>query len=256
MSTSNNENDDDIIKEKSSLYVQIQKEIKDTLEKLKEREGTTQSTIIEQAITFYHSYSSMPQHIKNLIRLYAGEYGNSEFLDNQIKAISDIVEKYNESKTEEKSSEIDIWLRAKKERGMMLIGKTTFNQLIAAAEDEQRALDKPQEKNNALDVIIWYTGKPLRILSLEEILDAIKQVYTVANYFDRIEIRERTANIYDLMLYHQQDFKFSDYWLGYFRILFNNLNKSEVVPFECEFKGEAHQQTISVSIKETINEKD
>ena len=50
---------------------------------------------------------------------------------------------------------------------MMLIGKTTFNQLIAAVEAPEESLNKPWRKNVVIDLILWYNdAKPLKNLSI------------------------------------------------------------------------------------------
>lgn len=237
--------------ERASLYVQILKDTKETIENLKQKEGTTQSTIIEQAIGLYNVYSSIPQKTKNLIKLYAGEYGDSNALENQMKAISHTIEEYDKKKNKEKSSDTDIWLKARKERGMMLIGKTTFNQLVAAARAEKKDLERPQSRNNALDVIVWYTKKPLRVLTLKEILHAIKKMYTIANYFDQIDIVEQSTDTYYITFFHQQHQNYSEYWYGYFKTLFENLNDNDDVIFNCKFKGDALEETISIIIEKT-----
>ncbi|MHA1292186.1 MAG: hypothetical protein ACTSQJ_05905 [Promethearchaeota archaeon] len=167
--------------------------------------------------------------------------------------IEDAIKLYDE--TPEISEDLDLWCRAR-DRGMMLIGKTTFNQLLAAAGAPRESLEKPQKKNNALDVILWYLGpgKKINTLTLKEVVLAIQKMWTVSNYFDRIDLDEENGDLFHLTFIHSQNYNYSSYWYGYFEVLFNNLNENKDVPFHCAFEGQVLEQTLTITIKELFEE--
>ncbi len=213
-------------KEKS-IYVKVSDETRNIIDKYK-GEGKTISSIIEEAINIYDKYGGI-----------IDKFGNNL---NEIEEAIKLLDKY---KNPEKAEDKELWSRARDEMKMVLIGKTTFNQLIAAAEAPKESLDKPFKKNVAFDIILWYTGKPLKSLTLEEILNTIKKMWVVANYFYIIDIKKENENEYHLLFKHRQNKRFSNYWLGYFTELFS----SEELAFKCSLEGQAFDETLSISIK-------
>ncbi|MGQ4874367.1 MAG: hypothetical protein ACP6IY_09885 [Promethearchaeia archaeon] len=238
------EEDDEESGKITPIYVVPTPEIQQIIEKYKEK-GKTKSSLTLEAIKLYDDFYSMPPDILAILEKYKEDYGND------INIIQQALKCFDEKlSSKEIESDDDLVIRAKKERGMMLIGRTTFRQLIAAAEAPKRSIEKPQRKNNALDVILWYTKKPITALSLEEILKAIQKMWVVSNFFDRIEISKENENIYYLSFIHHEDERYSRYWLGYFEVLFNFLNESKDVPFKCKFSGQVFGQTVSITIEE------
>ena len=128
---------------------------------------------------------------------------------------------------------------------MMLIGKTTFNQLLAAAEAPKESMEKPMKRNIALDVIIWYAEKLIKNLSLEDIVQAIEKVWIMSNYFYIIDVKQESADQYLMIFKHHQNKRYSNYWLGYFTELFN----SEDLSFKCIIEGEALDEILSLTLK-------
>jgi len=129
---------------------------------------------------------------------------------------------------------------------MMLIGKTTFNQLIAAAEAPKDRLDKPFSKNVAIDLILWYNNsRPLKSLSMTEIIEAVQKVWVVANYFHTIDVKKESEDQFHLLFRHRQNKRYSLYWRGYFEKLFT----SEELPFKCEVESQAFDETLSIIVK-------
>ncbi len=127
---------------------------------------------------------------------------------------------------------------------MMLIGKTTFNQLIAAAEAPQEALDKPFKKNVAIDLILWYTEKPLKNLTLDEIINTVQKIWVVANYFYKIDVHKE-GDEFHILFKHRQNKRYSRYWLGYFTELFS----TEELAYQCITEGQVFDETLSMTIK-------
>ena len=147
------------------LFVQVDETTRNIIDKYKHL-GTTISNLVKDAVEMYDEYNSMSPDVKAVIDTYKKDEENLvSFLE---RAIS-----YYGS---QKNLDRDLWVRTRDEMKMMLIGKTTFNQLIAAAEAPKDALEKPFKKNVAIDLILWYTGKPLKSLKLEEIITTVLKV--------------------------------------------------------------------------------
>ena len=86
----------------------------------------------------------------------------------------------------DKDSDEGLWERAREEINVLLLGKKFLRELINAADIKGWSLNKPQIRNLAIDPILWYSGKPIKELSLEEFLNAIKRIWTVFKYFNLI----------------------------------------------------------------------
>jgi hypothetical protein len=219
-------------KEKS-IFVKVSEETRDIIDKYKDQ-GVTISNFIQNSIKMYDEYNSMAPEVHGIITKYREEDESLvSFLEKAIKF-------YGEQKLVDR----DLWVRARDEMKMMLIGKTTFNQLIAAAESPEDARHKPQKKNVAFDLILWYTGKPLKNLSPAELIQTIQKMWVVANYFYAIDVKQENDEFF-LLFKHRQDRRFSEYWLGYFSRLFT----SEELPFRCIVEGQAFDETLSMNIK-------
>ncbi|MFX1259814.1 MAG: hypothetical protein ACFFAN_18335 [Promethearchaeota archaeon] len=250
------------LEDTSKLFAEVKTSTKKLIEKIKneltaeevkkekldpeyKKKKITISTVIEEAIDIYQNYESISLDIQKLIKKYTAEYGNP------IKVIEEALKLLDQEKNLEKRTDRDLWIRARDEMKMLLIGKTTFNQLIAAAEAPKESLDKPFKRNVALDSILWITGKPLKNLSLEEILFAIKRMWTISNYFYLIDIKKENEDQYHIIFKHRQNRRYSNYWLGYFTELFT----SEDLPCKCIVEGQAFDETISMTIKKAFNRK-
>ena len=238
------------------LFAEVKKATKETIDKIKkqliaeeekrsklddnyEKQKITISTIIENAIDVYNNYHSLPSEIFAILEKYEPDYGS------EIKEIEEAIKLLDQKKNIAKSDDMDLWIKAREEMKMMLIGKTTFNQLIAAAEAPKDSLEKPFKRNVALDLILWYTGKPIKTLSLEEILKTIQKMWVVANYFHLIDARKESEDQYHLIFKHRQNKRYSNYWLGYFTELFH----SDDLAFKCAVEGEAFDETLSLTVK-------
>lgn len=229
-------------KEKS-IYVKVSDEIRDIIDKYKNK-GITISSIIEDGIIMYDLFNSMGPEARAIIDRDGQDY------EQRFEVIEEAVSFLEKEEDPEKMEDLELWCRARQEMSMMLIGKTTFNQMIHAAETPEDSIEKPQKKNIALDVILWLTKKPLSSLSLIEILEAIKKMWVVSNYFYLIDINELEKDTYNILMKHHQNKRYSQYWLGYFQTLFNYLNDKEDVAFKCYIEGQAFDETISLTIKE------
>jgi hypothetical protein len=230
-----NSNDAEKHEEKLGLFVKVPEEIRNIIDKYKEEKGMTISNLIASAIKMYDEYESMSPEVHGIINKYKSEQESViPFLEKAVKFYGD-----------QKELHRDLFVRMREEMKMMLIGKTTFNQLIAAAEAPEKAVEMPHKSNVAFDIIMWYNQKPLRILTIEEIINSIKTIWIVANYFYAVDITHDSEDEYHLLFRHRQDKRYSRYWLGYFTELFN----SKELSCKCVVEGQAFDESISMSIK-------
>ena len=215
------------------LFVQVDETTRNIIDKYKNL-GTTISNLVKDAIEMYDEYNSMSPEVKAIIDTYQVEE------ENLVSFLEHAIQYYGRQKNLDR----DLWVRTRDEMKMMLIGKTTFNQLIAAAEAPKDALEKPFKKNVAIDLILWYTGKPLKNLSLEEVITTVQKIWVVANYFYKIDVHHEEDEFH-ILFKHRQNKRYSRYWLGYFTELFH----SEDLPYKCIIEGQAFDETLSMTIK-------
>ncbi|MBN1213858.1 MAG: hypothetical protein JXA99_00295 [Candidatus Lokiarchaeota archaeon] len=244
MSTKKEKLEDKQNSETTPIYVKVSNETRDIIDKYKD-EGKTISYIIGEAIDLYDSIKSLSPEIAGIIEKYKNKYKTeTKLFENAIKLL-------DKHENLERSEDIDLWCRARDELQMMLIGKTTFNQLLTAAETPEESLDKPMKRNIALGVILWVTGKPINALSLEEIIQAIKKMWIVANYFYFVDVKKLANDQYHVVCKHHENKRYSNYWLGYFKELF----LSNDLPFKCSVEGQAFDETLSLTIKKLFQKK-
>ncbi|MFX1574215.1 MAG: hypothetical protein ACFFB0_15845 [Promethearchaeota archaeon] len=234
----NNRNNKNNIKEQESkdkpIYIKVSETTRDLIDKYKDQ-GITISDLIKNAVNCYDDFNSISPEIHGIINKYKEEEESDiSFIERVIKYYGDL-----------KNLDRDLWIRARDEMKMMLIGKTTFNQLIHAAELPEDAREKAYQKNVAFDLILWYTGKHLKNLTIDEIINTIAKMWTVANYFYAIEVNKESGE-YHVLFRHRQNRRYSEYWLGYFTTLF----KSEDLAFKCTVEGMTFDESISIIIKE------
>ena len=216
-----------------AIYVKVDDSTRRIIDKYKSL-GTTISNLVKDAVEMYDEYNSMTPEVKAVIDTY--KEGGEKLVDFLERAIS----YYGKQKNLDR----DLWVRTRDEMKMMLIGKTTFNQLIAAAEAPKDALEKPFKKNIAIDLILWYTGKPLKSLKIEEIITTVQKIWVVSNYFYKIDVHYENDEFH-ILFKHRQNKQYSRYWLGYFTELFH----SEDLPYKCIIEGQAFDETLSMTIK-------
>ncbi len=218
-----------------AIYLKVSDETRNLIDNYKEK-GTTISDLVRNAVKCYDDFNSISPEIHGIIEKYK-DVDESEF---------SFIEKALKYYGDQKNLDRDLWVRARDEMKMMLIGKTTFNQLIAAAEAPEHSLEKPWRKNVAIDLILWYNdSKPLKSLSFEEIIYTIQKVWVVTNYFHTIDVQKESEDQFHLLFRHRQNKRYGIYWLGYFTELFS----SEEMPFKCEVEGQAFDESVSMTLK-------
>jgi len=216
------------------IYVKVSDETRGLIDKYKVQ-GTTISDLIKNAIKCYDNFKSISPEILAIIEKYkeVDDEPNITFIERAVKYFG-----------EQKNLDRDLWVRARDEMKMCLIGKTTFNQLIHAAAMPEDARERAYKKNIAFDLILWYTGKPLKNLNIEQIINTIAKMWTVANYFYAIDVHKENDE-YHILFKHRQNRRYSEYWLGYFTTLF----KSSDLAFKCSVEGMTFDESISLIVK-------
>lgn len=231
----NDTSSDEKPEEKLGLFVKVPEETRNIIDKYKDEKGMTISNLIASAIKMFDDYESMSPEVHGIINKFkSNDESIVSFLEKSVKFYGDQKELHRE-----------LFIRMREEMKMMLIGKTTFNQLIAAAEAPAKAVDMPQKSNVAFDIIMWYNQKPLKNLTIEEIINSIKIIWIVANYFYAIDVTHESEDEYHMLFRHRQDKRYSRYWLGYFTEFF----KSKDLSCKCMIEGQAFDESISLSIK-------
>ncbi|MFW9949032.1 MAG: hypothetical protein ACFFKA_02765 [Candidatus Thorarchaeota archaeon] len=217
------------------IYVKVDETTRHKIDRFKEA-GITMSKLIQDAITLYDDFTSLKPEIKGVIEKYKEEEESIiNFLEKAVKFYGD-----------QRDLDRDLFLRMREEMKMMLIGKTTFNQLIAAAKAPKDARDMPIKRNVAFDLIMWYNkSRPLKHLTIEEIIETVKKIWVVANYFYVIDVTQENKDEYHMLFRHRQDKNYSEYWLNYFIELFS----SKELSCKCMIEGQAFDESISMTIK-------
>lgn len=217
------------------IYVKVSDETRGLIDKYKEK-GTTISDLIRNAVKCYDDFNSISPEIHAIVEKF------KEADDSDISFIERAIKYYGDQKDLNR----DLWVRARGEMKMMLIGKTTFNQLIHAAEMPEESLEKPWRKNIGIDLILWYNeSKPLKALSVEEIISTVQKIWVVANYFHTIDVVKESEDEFHVLFRHRQSKRYSSYWKGYFTELFT----SEEMPFKCQVEGHVFDESLSLIIK-------
>jgi hypothetical protein len=235
INNSHNSNSKEHEAKDKAIYVKVGDETRSLIDKYKDK-GTTISDLVRNAVKCYDDFNSISPEMHAIIEKFK-EDGETD-----IKFIERAIRYYGD----QNASDRDLWVRARDEMKMCLIGKTTFNQLIHAAELPEEALERPWRKNVAIDLILWYNeAKPLKSLSVEEIIKTIQKMWVVANYFHTIDVVKESEDEFHMLFRHRQNKRYSAYWLGYFTELF----MSEEMGFKCTVEGQAFDESISMIIK-------
>ena len=215
------------------IYVKVSDETRGLIDKYKEK-GTTISDLVRNAVKCYDDFNSISPDIHAIVEKFKNpDEPDIIFIEQAIKYYGD-----------QKDLNRDLWVRARDEMKMCLIGKTTFNQLIHAAEMPEDARERAYKKNVAFDLILWYTGKHLKNLTIEEIINTIAKMWNVANYFYAIDVHKEDDEFH-VLFKHRQNRRYSEYWLGYFTTLF----MSEDLAFKCSVEGMTFDESLSLIIK-------
>lgn len=217
------------------IYAKVSDTTRTTIDTLKEQ-GKTISYIIKSAIDIYEIYNSIPDEIKKFVEDYGIQFGGRRKV--VIEALRQLMTKY----LRPKASDDDLWDRAREELNVMIVGKKFFGQLL---EQSKNNFEQLKVSNLAIDPLLWYLGKPIKELSLEDFLNAIKKIWVVFNFFNLIDVKKETEDYFYIIFNHRQNKQYSNFWLKFFKELFT----SGELPFKYNVEGEAYEETFSLTIK-------
>jgi hypothetical protein len=160
-------------------------------------------------------HARISEEIYNTIDDLAEDYGSKSKV---IEKAVDFFKKYKKNWDKEQQT----WNRARKELNMVLVGRTTFQSYISGN------YETAWKENIATKVIEWITQKHLSDLSLEKTLEAIRDMWIIANYFTHVEIKNLGKNSFVMTFYHTFNQKYGQFWSNYFKTWLENNKKCEI----------------------------
>jgi hypothetical protein len=174
-------------------------------------------------------HTTISEKANEILKKYANIKDDSglKIFGNKSKVIERALELLDQYYFPEKSDLQTIWNRARNELNMVLVGKKTYLSYISG--DYKKAFTE----NIAIDILEWYKNENIVDMLLNELLDAIKNVWLSANYFYKIDIEIGSKGTYQMSFYH--DFhsrRYSEFWGSYFSELLTNLKNCEVEIFD------------------------
>lgn len=174
-------------------------------------------------------HTTLSKEANSILEEYANkedENTGEKIFGTKSKVLERALELLDQYYNPEKGTQHDIWVRAREELNMVLIGKTTYLSYITGGAT------LAQERNIAIDIIEWYKNEKIDSLTLGEILEAIKCIWLAANYFSKIEIDIGSKNTFQMTFYHDlHDDKYSEFWGKYFSELLKNTKNCEIEIF-------------------------
>lgn len=178
-----------------------------------------------------HIHTTISVATFEMIEKLAEQYGSKQsVIEEAIKQLQVKNHRLDNIKKKE-LDEYQIWHLMRDDFNMMAVGRRTFLSYIAEIPDE------PIRNNNAVEIIEWYYNNTnIQQLNLFQILEAIKYLWTAANYFRNVSIKihENTepykAKSFQMVFTHDfDDLLYGKYWAQYFKyVLEQKLIKAEV----------------------------
>lgn len=173
-------------------------------------------------------HTTISEKANELLEKYADlkDNSNNKIFGNKSKVIEKALELLDQYYFPEKSDLQTIWNRARNELNMVLVGKKTYLSYISG--DYKKAFTE----NIAIDILEWYKNENVADMSLDELLDSIKNVWLSANYFYKIDIDVGSKGSYQMSFYHDFHSKrYSDFWGNYFSELLHNQKQCDIEIF-------------------------
>ncbi|MHA1799807.1 MAG: hypothetical protein ACTSVY_15265 [Candidatus Helarchaeota archaeon] len=169
------------------------------IEKKASKKSTIHTTISSKAVDIFKKYLSKKKG--NNENLYSSR---AEIIEHALE----LLDKYHNPENQDK---INLWKLFREDLDMVAVGKTTF--LAYISKDNKKVF----RENIAIEILEWYKKKNLFEMSLEEILNALKDIWIAANYFNKIEIEKGDKGSYQMYFYHNlRSKKYGKFWGEYF----------------------------------------
>ena len=203
MSKKNDSDNDPKKSTKKAIHTTISSEYFAKLENLKKDKKKTKSKILEDALDLYEKYHESGQD-----------------------AFEDAMELYEKFQHPEKDDVQNIWMRFRTELDMVSVGKTTFLAYISG--DYSKAI----KENVSVEILEWYLGKTIDKMSLEEVLNGIKDLWMAGNYFNQVDIVKNKEGAYMMSFHHDfRSKRYGEFWGEYFSELLRQHQKCRVEIF-------------------------
>ena len=173
-------------------------------------------------------HTTISEKVNGILEKYADlkDSNNNKIYGTKSKVIERALELLDQYYYPEKSELQTIWNRARTELNMVLVGKRTYLSYISG--DYKKAF----RENIAIDIIEWYKNKNIVEMSLDELLDSIRNIWLSANYFFKIDIEVGSKGNYQMSFYHDFHSKrYSDFWGNYFSELLSHQKQCDVEIF-------------------------
>lgn len=162
-------------------------------------------------------HTNISMEAAEILDLYSSKVDKNgeKIFGSKARVLEKALELLDKQYTPEKDDLRSLWNRARDERDMVLVGKTTLLSYILGDK-----YAKAVKENIAVEMIEWYKAKHIENLTLEELLESIRAIWMAANYFYQVDINQDENGIYQMFLHHNfRVSEFSDYWGEYFKIL-------------------------------------
>ncbi len=175
-----------------------------------------------------HVHTTLSSSAIEILERYENVTGKNgvKLFGNKARVIERALELLDEQYNPEKGNKDATWERARDELNMVLVGKRTFLSYISG--DVQKAY----KENIAVDIIEWFKAKTMGELTIEEILQAIMEIWKAANYFYKTDMETDDGGVFRVYLYHDfHEKRFSEYWGNYFKELLFELKRCNVEIF-------------------------
>nr|MDO8116151.1 hypothetical protein [Candidatus Sigynarchaeota archaeon] len=175
-----------------------------------------------------HVHTTLSSNAIEILDRYENATGKNgeKIFGNKARVIERALEVLDEQYNPEKGDKQSTWERARDELNMVLVGKRTFLSYISG--DFKKAF----KENIAVEIIEWFKGKPVSDLTIDEILHAIMEIWTAANYFYKTDMETSEGGVFRVYLYHDfHEKRFSEYWGTYFKELLFELKHCNVEIF-------------------------
>lgn len=129
----------------------------------------------------------------NIVKKYLEEY---EFLNKVLEEALICFDKHKKTLTEIGDKYDQLLIRLKNEVGLTALGFTAFEHLCAGR------IDRVVEENGLEYAIEWLYNKPMSEISIEETLEAIKDIWIATNRVHNVSINKTDSEIH--MIFHSK----------------------------------------------------
>ena len=155
----------------------------DNNSKKKPPKPTIHTTISQKALNIFTKY----------LKLRNEE--DESIYSSKANIIEEALELFDKHHDPEVDEAINTWKRFRQELNMVSVGKPTFLAYISG--DYRRAF----KENIAVEILEWYKKLNVDKMSMEEFLNALKDLWIAGNYFYKVDIEKLKGNGFKISFY-------------------------------------------------------